>query len=675
MLSRPVQLYVALVCAAAAAAVIASASLLGHGPQGSAGATLVVIALAGLAGSRPVRIESLRTELVASHPLVLCALAHGGPLAGMLSAIAGLSGTALRQGRKPLSLRLAFNLASVVLTTLTASWAFRALGGELGGPLLASFPPLVGATVAYFVVNTGLVTLVISLERDQPPLEVWRSNIQWTAISFFAGLTLAACLLLVLERVGPWGLALGIPPIWLLASFYRTHKDRLEEKHRRLQDVEALNAELESTVLDLQTALEEVESAHAKLQREIHERKHAEQALRASEEQLRQSQKMEAIGRLAGGVAHDFNNLLTVITGYTDLLLTRLDDDGLRESANEVKRAADRAAGLTRQLLAFGRRQVLCLKLLDVNAVVENMDKMLRRVIGEDIELVVSLAAGLGPVKADPGQIEQVLMNLAVNARDAMATGGRLTIETASVDRGTLEAGPSAPGECYVRIRVIDTGCGMDGETLSHIFEPFYTTKAEGKGTGLGLSTVYGIVNQSGGWIAVDSKVGGGTVFSIYLPRAEGAVEVESRSAPMAQARRGWETVLLVEDEDQVRELTREILEQNGYRVFETSNAQGAIEICRGHDGPIHLMLTDVVMPQMNGHDLFDRVASVRPEMKVIFMSGYTDRAVIVEGERSWRADYLPKPFTLDALAGKVRQVLDDPRAASRAGAAPSPSV
>ncbi len=622
--------------------------------------SLVVAGLAGLAGARPVRISSLRTELVATHPFVLCALARFGPWAGILAAIAGLWGATIHQGgRRPGSIRTLFNLGSVVLTTAAAFHTFHALGGVVGGPVVRQFGPLLGASVAYFVVNTGLVAVVIALDKRQPLVQVWRSNLGWTTVSFFSGLTLAACLLFVLERLPVWGLALGIPPALLISSFYRSHKDRLEEKQRRLSEVEALNAELERTVRNLEAALTDVQRGRSELQRQVEQRERTEQALRFSEEQLRQAQKMEAIGRLAGGVAHDFNNLLTVITGYTELLLRHLGDGhALRSNAEEVRKAAERAAALTRQLLAFSRRQVLCPRVVDLNAVVEDMDKMLRRMIGEDVELRFDRCPALGRVRADPGQLEQVIMNLAVNARDAMAGGGRLRIETANVDRGTLEPTAASAADGYVRLKVTDTGCGMDQQTLSHIFEPFFTTKGEGKGTGLGLSTVYGIVKQSGGWITVDSTPGQGTSFAIFLPRVDAEVDAVAASDRPTAPAGGSETVLLVEDEPQVRDLAREVLEMSGYKVFEVAGAPEAVELCQHHAGTIHLMLTDMVMPQMSGRELYDRVASLRPEMKVIIMSGYSDRAISPEDGLGGLA-YLPKPFTLDSLARKVRDVLD----------------
>ncbi|HEX8845149.1 MAG TPA: PAS domain S-box protein [Pyrinomonadaceae bacterium] len=379
------------------------------------------------------------------------------------------------------------------------------------------------------------------------------------------------------------------------------------------------------------------------------------------EGQLRQAQKMEAAGKLAGGVAHDFNNLLTVINGYSNLTLRRLTaEDPLRLNVEEIRKAGERAAGLTRQLLAFSRKQVLQPKVIDLNGVVREVEKMLRRLIGEDIELRAALGPGLGRVKADPGQIEQVLMNLAVNARDAMPRGGKLTIGTENVyldEEYAAHHAAVAPGH-HVMLAVSDTGSGMDEETRARIFEPFFTTKEAGKGTGLGLSTVYGIVKQSGGHIWVYSEVGRGTTFKIYLPRVgEDAQEYRQTPEP---AERFWgaETILLAEDDEMVRTMTHVILTERGYRVLAAANGTAALSVCEQAEGPIHLLLTDVVMPGMSGRELADRLARLRPEMKVLFMSGYTDDAIVHHGVLDEGVNFIQKPFTPDALARKVREVL-----------------
>jgi len=377
-----------------------------------------------------------------------------------------------------------------------------------------------------------------------------------------------------------------------------------------------------------------------------------------------QSQRMEALGRLAGGVAHDFNNLLGVITGYGELLGRNLNDDArLTRYVSDILKAADRAGGLARQLLAFSRKQVLQPRVLDLNAVVTDTEKMLRRLIGEDVMLVTVLEEPLGRVKADPGQIEQVLMNLAVNARDAMPRGGRLTIETANVDldvayvrlRPGVEPGP------YVMLAVSDTGHGMKQETLGHVFEPFFTTKAAGKGTGLGLATVHGIVKQSGGHVWVYSEPEHGATFKVYLPRtketAPAAAVTEKAEHPLPK---GVETVLLVEDETGLRELVRECLEGSGYRVLEARQAGHALEIAEDYAGPIHLLVTDVVMPGMSGRELSERLAASHAGMKVLYMSGYTDDAVVLHGVLAEEMAFLQKPFTINALAQKVRALLDE---------------
>ena len=380
------------------------------------------------------------------------------------------------------------------------------------------------------------------------------------------------------------------------------------------------------------------------------------------EEQLRQSQKMEAVGQLAGGVAHDFNNLLTVITGYSDLMLRRLDNKSpIRSSLEEIKKAGERAASLTRQLLAFSRKQVLQPKMLQLNAIVADVDKMLRRLIGEDIDLLTLLEPSLGQIKADPGQIEQVILNLAVNARDAMPQGGKLTIETANVYLDNQYARRHTaiqPGH-YVMLAMSDTGCGIDAETQVRMFEPFFTTKEQGKGTGLGLSTVYGIVRQSGGHLWVYSEVGKGTTFKIYLPRIDGPTEGgEARDAP-AELPLGRETVLLTEDEEQVRQMIRMILEMGGYRVLEASSGEEALTLYKQHEGQIDLIMTDVVMPGMSGRELAQSLETLHPGIKVLYMSGYTDDAIVRHGLLAQEIAFLQKPFTPDALMRKVREVLD----------------
>jgi PAS domain S-box-containing protein len=380
------------------------------------------------------------------------------------------------------------------------------------------------------------------------------------------------------------------------------------------------------------------------------------------EEQYRQAQKMEAVGQLAGGVAHDFNNLLTIINGYADLLLQSLPpDDPSRGLISEIHRAGERSAGLTRQLLAFSRQQVLAPRVLDLNAVVSDTEKMLRRMIGEDVRLATSPAPGLWLVKADPGQVEQVLLNLAVNARDAMPTGGRLTIETRNVelDAGYAAGHPGAHPGPHVLLAVSDTGCGMTDEVKARIFEPFFTTKGPGKGTGLGLATVYGIVTQSGGHVGVYSEAGVGTTFKVYLPRAEGPVGGSKVRAGALAPPRGAETVLLVEDDPGVRALSRHILAGCGYTVLEAGDGDEAARAAVRHAGLVHLLVTDVVMPGGGGRAVADRLLERCPGLKVLYVSGYTDDAVVRHGVLHESVNFLQKPFTPAALAWKVREVLD----------------
>jgi signal transduction histidine kinase len=378
------------------------------------------------------------------------------------------------------------------------------------------------------------------------------------------------------------------------------------------------------------------------------------------EEQLQHAQKMEAVGRLAGGVAHDFNNMLTVISGYNRMLLDELSpSDPLRSYVEEALTAADRAAELTNQLLAFSRRQIMQPKVVNVNHVVKQSDKMLRRLIGEDIELVFLLKEDVGNIKVDPGHLEQAIINLAVNSRDAMPIGGRLTVETTNVylDENYARSHVGVKPGDFVMIAVSDNGVGMDAATRQHIFEPFFTTKEKGKGTGLGLATVYGIVKQAGGDIWVYSEVGQGTTFKLYFPR----VAEETAEAPThepAQPAQSLETVLVVEDEQAVRDLTVKMLQKLGYKILTAASGAEAIEISRMHAGPIALLLTDVVMPSMSGRQLADALRPQRPDMKVLFLSGYTEDTIVHHGVLDPNVQFLPKPFSREVLAKKMREVL-----------------
>jgi two-component system cell cycle sensor histidine kinase/response regulator CckA len=396
---------------------------------------------------------------------------------------------------------------------------------------------------------------------------------------------------------------------------------------------------------------------------EIHAYLIDESERRKTEHQIRQAQKMDAMGRLAGGVAHDFNNLLGIIIGQSEILSAQVgDDDSARKRLVEIGKAAHSGAALTRQLLAFTRQQVLQPRVLDLNGIVTDADKMVGRLIGENISLTTNLGADLGQVKADPNQLVQVILNLAVNSRDAMPCGGKLTIETVNleVDDIAVETGiRQRPGR-YVALRVTDTGIGMDKETQSHIFEPFYSTKGVGMGTGLGLATVYGIVSQSDGQISVQSELGHGTTFEILFPRVLEVAKLNEMNAPTVPISRGSETILLIEDSNDLREVIREFLVTSGYDVLEAGNATDAEQVAKRHPGPIHVILTDVVLPGVSGRVLAETLLSTRPEAKVLFMSGYTDDTVMYHQVSQAALNFIQKPFTRSELTDKVRQVVDD---------------
>ena len=380
---------------------------------------------------------------------------------------------------------------------------------------------------------------------------------------------------------------------------------------------------------------------------------------RRLEEQVRHAQKMEAIGRLAGGVAHDFNNLLTVITGYSELLLggSVALPESVRTGLEEIKKAADRGGSLTRQLLIFSRKQKLSLKSVNLNDLVANMEKMLGRLIGEDISLFTRLQPDLGLVRADVGQFEQVVMNMVVNARDAMPDGGKLTIETSNVSLQTQQ--PDLKPGPHVLMAISDTGIGMTPETQSHIFEPFFTTKESGKGTGLGLATAYGIVKQSNGGIRVYSEPGQGTTFRIYLPRVDQPLEAAAAEPITVHSMNGTETVLVVEDDPEVRKLICEILRGRGYRVLETRTGDEAVQVAQSHQGPVQLVLTDVILPEISGPDIVKGVKQYKPGIRALYISGYTDEAVLRHGMLEKGVTFLSKPFMPEMLVRKVREVLD----------------
>jgi signal transduction histidine kinase len=440
------------------------------------------------------------------------------------------------------------------------------------------------------------------------------------------------------------GLALGGALAWS-AYLARTAKRRArdsEETSRRLTE------------------------ANARLEALLAEREHTQAALQASEEQLRQSQKMEAVGRLAGGIAHDFNNILTAITSYAEFLLEAIPpEDPRSDDAREIRRAARRAATLTSQLLAFSRRQVRQPRVLDLNAVLTELEKILRRLIGEDVRLVLDLAPDPGSVKADQGQLEQVIVNLVVNASDAMPEGGTITLRTErmAVHATGVAAVRGLSAGDYLVLHVSDTGHGMDDATRARIFEPFFTTKAPGKGTGLGLATVYAIAEQSGGTVQVRSAPRQGATFSVYLPAIDETAEVFSSGVFAPTAPRGTEVVLIAEDDDAVRTLAARILERHGYTVLQARHGREALDQARHHPGQIDLLITDVVMPELGGRRLAESLAAQRPELRVLYMSGYTAGEIDRRGELDGGVALLQKPFAAQPLLLKVREVLDAPRA------------
>jgi signal transduction histidine kinase len=432
--------------------------------------------------------------------------------------------------------------------------------------------------------------------------------------------------------------------------------NKLYEKNYELQD---LNAQLEQRIA---ARTSDLESTNRRLHEEMLQREKAEGS-------LRQIQRLDAIGRLAGGLAHDFNNLLGVILGQSEILLDRSKDQAGTHGLEMIRDSARRGATLTRQLLAFGRRQALETRVINLNMILADVEKLLRRVIGDDIELEFQTEAKLSSIEADPGQIEQVIVNLAINARDAMPNGGKLTIATANLCLDEAYADRRAvvkPGR-YVHVVVSDTGCGMDEHTQSHIFEPFFTTKEQGKGTGLGLATVYGIVKQSGGYIWVYSEQGHGTSFKIYLPMVEAAAESPQYVERNEELPRGSETILMVEDDASLREVTCEFLQSSGYNVIPAGSPEEALHLAERHKGPIDFLLTDVILPKMNGRELATKLAKARPEIKVLYVSGYTDGIVRdgVHGKLEEGLAFLQKPYTRQALTRKVREILDSQRVKS----------
>ncbi len=490
---------------------------------------------------------------------------------------------------------------------------------------------VIHATWSAWLITLGYIA-VVTWEQDAPQAIVLNS------IPYICGLNFLGMLI-------GYSIEMTARQNFLLINNLRMTEEALRESHCLLEK-------------RVQDRTEELERANRAM---VADRKEK----RKLEEQFRQAQKMEAVGRLAGGVAHDFNNLMSIIIGYSDIaLLDMAPDEPLRKNLEEIKKAGESATAVTRQLLAFSRKQILQVKIVNLNEIIAGIDKMLRRLIGEDVEVRAMLALKLRPIEADPGQMEQVLLNLVVNARDVMPQGGQLLIETQNITiDGKLHASQGfqiEPGP-YVLLSVKDSGCGMDQQTKSQIFEPFFTTKEKGRGTGLGLATVYGIVKQSRGYIWVDSEPGQGTTFKLYFPVATTPVSVspEIITPAVAENLKGTETLVLVEDDVSLRELVRKTLEQYGYRVMEAQSGAAAIETITKYDGLISLLVTDVVMPEMNGREVAMRAQTLRPDLKVLYMSGYTDDAIAHHGVLETGVNFIEKPFTAKALAAQIRKVLD----------------
>jgi PAS domain S-box-containing protein len=457
----------------------------------------------------------------------------------------------------------------------------------------------------------------------------------------------------------------GRPIETLFADGFRRRLDEALKRARGVRGpgpVELQGRHRRGNTLPIELTVAPIEAADGRLAvayfRDLSER-------RQLEERARLAQKMEAVGRLAGGVAHDFNNLLTAILGYSAILLRKVQpEQPMWAELQQIKRAGERAAALTKQLLAFSRKQVLAPVVLDLNALVTGLEDMLHRLIREDIQLVVNVDPQVKPVKADPTQLEQVLVNLVVNARDAMPKGGRIVISTSNIGPSRVPAGtmPYMQLNSFALLSVADTGTGMDDATKARLFEPFFTTKAVGHGTGLGLATVYGIVKQSGGQIDVQSELGRGTTFNVYLPQVEELPAEPEAAEPLAPgAGRGAETILLAEDEEGVRLLAGRVLESHGYRVLHARDGEEALDVCRQHTGALHLLLTDVVMPNLNGRELVSRVTRLRPGIKVIYMSGYTDSIIALHKILESGAAFIQKPFSPELLIRTVREALDMP--------------
>ncbi|MFN2532895.1 MAG: ATP-binding protein [Pyrinomonadaceae bacterium] len=513
--------------------------------------------------------------------------------------------------------------------------------------------------ITFLLLATGLLLTTFHKHWTNDAAKAFGLIVSFIGLAFSLGYLYGAPLLYGSKSIP---MALNTAICFCLSGVGILIKASLHDLQERRQTAVALQEAHQQLERRVKERTYELSTVVSSLEAEIEERKQAEQALLTTEEQLRQSQKLEAVGRLAGGIAHDFNNLLTVIIGYSDLLLRRNDfDSTVQEKLIEINKASTRAASLTRQLLAFSRKQVMKPEALSINSILEGTEKMLRRLIGEDIEVITNLRPGVGTIVVDPSQIEQVVLNLVVNARDAMRNGGKLVIETSNVelDRTYADLHMSVQPGSYVMLSVSDSGVGMDLPTQKKIFEPFFTTKEVGKGTGLGLSMVYGIVKQCGGNIWVYSEMGRGTTFKIYWPRVDAEVAADAASRNRhEQIYTASETILLVEDDDMVRKLACDILTSKGYRLLVAADGDEALSIALNYDRPIDLLLTDVVMPRATGKEVAEALTAYRSEMAVVFMSGYTDDAIAHHGVLEPGTHLIEKPFTADLLLSQIAAVL-----------------
>jgi signal transduction histidine kinase/CheY-like chemotaxis protein len=595
---------------------------------------LPLVLLTVMSGRFAIPVPGRLATVSISEVFVFTTLLLFGPAAATLTVALDGVWMSFRQ-RDRRVYRTLFNVTEPAISIWLAGHVFFAIAriAPLARPhegkpalLLAT----IGMTLVFFLLNSGLTALAVSLENGGSAWTLWSGDALHLAINYYAAASLATLAAANASGLDFQVVGLVVPLLILSYVAYKEAASRLDEAKRHVKEVERLYEEA-----------------------------------RQRDDKLRQAQKLEAIGRLAGGVAHDFNNILTAILGYGELVLEQCDaSDPRHADVEEILKAAARAAALTRQLLAFSRREVIVPQVLALDSIIAGTEQMLRRLIGEDILLTRTTDGTIGLVRADSGQIERVLLNLAVNARDAMPTGGSLEIAlaAATVDEAFASRHPPIAAGAYVRLSVTDTGCGMTEEVRAHLFEPFFTTKDEGHGTGLGLATVHGIVEQSGGAIEVDSEAGRGTTFHVYLPEVADRREAKpAGTARRGAAARASATVMLVEDDASIGTLVANELKKTGFTVLRAMNAEEALEIVRTYAAPIDLLLTDVVMPGLNGRELAELVKGMRSDIRVLYMSGYSDDAILRRGIQTTAVQFLQKPFSLDMLSAKVHDVLAQP--------------